>query len=169
MIALLPLPITPIRPASALLPPPPEPSQGTEPPANPAPLSQTELRAPSQTATGPASVVLPPTDRLTTSPALLKAVTGSAMTGSDLHMRGNIARVLLSDQSELPIAMRPDLDGANAEVHARALNAQVKWNADTLLEAIKPAVTDSAELAPQLRLDPIPRDPAPEPRLMLTL
>lgn len=200
MFSLLPLPVTPIRPVSALLPPPPEPAPRSEPLPAPGPVTAAEQVDPARTISGTSAVVLTPALPLAPGaslsdlpgagpePSPLQAGTAQgAVASTDLKMRGNVARSLTQDpaaagatprlpQPEQETARPSDpapRDGVDEVALARAMAVKTSatFRQTALVAEIAPATPDLAAPAqPQnqpLR-ETIFRDPAPEPRLILT-
>ena len=187
MFSLIPLPVTPIRPVNSLL-PPPDPAPRAEPVAAPLPPAQTEARDPSQFAAGVEPVVLSPVlaprpgEAAGPAPSYAAAPKPAASAApADIQMRATTARNLTQlDAPESPAALQeasapvasPD-EMALAKALAEAVREKSVITA--LLDAVQPAETPQAEpgLAAQSPRDmptreAIPRDPAPEPRLILT-
>lgn len=135
MFSLLPLPVTPIRPASALL-PAPDATPKVEPLAAPGPVTQTELADPALAPSGAEPVVLS---------SLLRTRAGEQTDPSPTY------------------GTAPDWIGTDVQLRATAARALTERSALTELDQ-----TTAQQTAVALR-DLIPRDPAPEPRMMLTL
>jgi hypothetical protein len=150
MFSLLPLPVTPIRPGSALLPPPPETAPKSEPLPALGPVTQPELKDPGLTATGASAVTLS---------ATLWSRAGR------LEPLGD-ARTLGPEATTAPLS-------SDIQMRASAARAMVQDQATSAQATPDPAPPSSALDLVQRQLvtptrDYIPRDPAPEPRLILT-
>jgi hypothetical protein len=176
MFSLLPLPISPIKPSSAAIAPAP---------SGAASVADTTTSAPQSSASALPPVTAPKSSAETTGAALFP------LGGGDIAARGTVARAMM-DADSVPVAKRAAAETMTSASDARPKPTEVQpqQNADEIAQARaeslvnveklrRPAAAETlgaavkapsapAEAAQSLRQSQR-TDPAPEPKLMLSL